>query len=835
MSDRVLLKVYYFGQILLQTSEGVKFICEKPLDVVIPFIISFEELKGVISEAIDSERARKISCILYRYPIQVFGGFVQFQSRYVTDEASMQEMFSMYIENRAQISFIELYIEFEQSEADRNILREDYNTDSEEEFESNYQFVGPDGDGGEDEGEGATAPDVTEVANALANDEPFEEPSFMRVLDLEAMHVPEFPGYMTAEIPIVADGEFAVGMEFGSREAVIKAIKEYTIRRSVDYRVYESEPLTFYAKCTQYGSGCDWLIRVSMISRKYCWVIRRYNGSHTCTRATISQDHSKLDSLTIAEAIKPLVEADPSLKVKSVIAEVQSKFNYTISYRKAWLAKQRAVEKIFGGWEASYEALPIWFEAMCHREPSAVVHFETMPAYQGDELVGDIRVLHRVFWSYYPCIRAFRHCKPVVQVDGTHLYGKYKGCLLVAVSQDGNNNIVPIAFAVVEGETSDAWHFFLSNLRQHVVTRDGIGLISDRHESINAAVERSNGAWSPPRAFHMFCIRHIESNFLRKFKAPYLQKLVVNIGNHLLNLVMLLIDSTFTRFLSTANFFFLCFPPRYSRTVREYELRYQRLRERGEAYTDWLNRIPREQYALAFDGGYRWGHMTTNLVECINSVLKGARNLPITALVKATFYRLNELFTRKRAEAEARISAGHVFSDVVTSKLHANQLASGNIQVSCFDRLNEVFEVREMPSGMEFAVDLRGLRCDCGEFQVDRIPCRHVFACCANQRLDWKLYVHDVYKMDQIRRVYRARFRPLGNPTTWPAYNGPRFVPNPFLRRVTKGRPKMTRFLNEMDTRMLRRPRRCRLCGAEGHTRSRCRQSSSANAGENAQ
>ncbi|RYQ82968.1 hypothetical protein Ahy_B10g101577 [Arachis hypogaea] len=790
MSDRVQLKLFYFGQILLETAEGVKFICESPVDIVIPFVISFEELKGVIREKIGSERARNISCILYRYPIQVFGGFVQYQSKYVTDDASMQEMFSMYIENRSQISFIELYVEFEQSEADRNILQEDYNSDSEEEFESNYEFAVPDGD--EDQGERTMCPDVTEVANALANEVPFEEPSFMRVLDLEAMHVPEFPEYMTAEIPMVADGEFVVGMEFSSREAVIKAVKEYTIRRSVDYRVYESEPLTFYAKCTQYGSGCDWLIRVSLISRKYCWVIRRYNGSHTCTTATISQDHSKLDSITIAEAIKPLVEVDPSLKVKSVIAEVQSKFNYTVSYRKAWLAKQRAIEKIFGGWEASYEALPIWFEAMCHKEPSAVVHFETMPVYQGDDLVGDIRVLHRVFWSYYPCIRAFRHCKPIVQVDGTHLYGKYKGCLLVAVSQDGNNNIVPIAFAIVEGETSDAWHFFLSNLRQHVVTRDGVGLISDRHESINSAVERSNGAWSPPRAFHMFCIRHIKSNFLRKFKAPYLQKLVVNIG--------------------------------YSRMVREYDVRYQRLRDRGEAYTNWLDRIPREQYALAFDGGYRWGHMTTNLVECINSVLKGARNLPITALVKATFYRLNELFTRKRAEAEARINAGHVFSEIVTSKLHANQLASGNIQVSCFDRQNEVFEVREMPSGLEFAVDLRSLRCDCGEFQVDRIPCRHVFACCANQRLDWRLYVHDVYKMDQVRRVYRARFRPLGNPTTWPAYNGPRFIPNPYMRRVSKGRPRMTRFLNEMDTRMLRRPRRCTLCGAEGHSRSRCRQ-----------
>ncbi|XP_057746253.1 uncharacterized protein LOC130965511 [Arachis stenosperma] len=493
------------------------------------------------------------------------------------DEASLQEMFSMYIESHAQISFIELYAEFEQSEADRNIVREDYNSDSEEEFECNYEVVGPDGD--EDQGDGTMAPNVTDVANALTNEVPFEEPSFMRVLDLDAMHIPEFSEYMSAEISIVANGEFAMGMEFNSRKAVIKAMKEYTIRRSVDYRVYESEPLTFYAKCTQYESGCDWLVRVSMISRKHCWVIRRYNGSHTCTRATISQDHSKLDLITIAEAIKPLVEADPSLKIKSVITEEQSKFNYTISYRKAWLAKQKAVEKIYGGWKASYEVLPIWFEVMCHKEPSAVVHFETMPAYQGDDLVTDIRVLHQVFWSYYPCIRAFKHCKPIVQVDGTHLYGKYKGCLLVAVLQDGNNNIVPIAFVIVEGDTSDVWHFFISNLRQHVVTWDGVGLISDRHESINAAVVRS-----------------------------------------------------------------------YSQT-----------------------------YALAFDGGYRWSHMTTNIVECINSVLKGARNLPINALVKTIFYKLNELFTRKRAEAKARINAGHVFSELVTSKLHANQLASGNI------------------------------------------------------------------------------------------------------------------------------------------------------------
>ncbi|RYR26666.1 hypothetical protein Ahy_B02g060945 [Arachis hypogaea] len=146
-------------------------------------------------------------------------------------------MFSMYIESRAQISFIELYIEFEQSEADRNILRKDYNSDSEEEFESNYEVVSPNEN--EDQGDGTVALNVTDVANTLANEVPFEEPSFMRVLDLEAMHAPEFPDYMSA-------GDEGV----------------YPPKKCRLPCVYESEPLTFYAKCTQYESGCGWLIRM---------------------------------------------------------------------------------------------------------------------------------------------------------------------------------------------------------------------------------------------------------------------------------------------------------------------------------------------------------------------------------------------------------------------------------------------------------------------------------------------------------------------------------------------------------------------------------------------
>ncbi|RYR48209.1 hypothetical protein Ahy_A07g034218 isoform A [Arachis hypogaea] len=203
-----------------------------------------------------------------------------------------------------------------------------YNTKSEEKFERTYHIISLIED--MDEDDIIVELGIADVANALASQHLSGEPSFMHVLDLDPMNAPEFSEY--------------VNTEFNSRETVIAAIKDYTIRLGVNYPLCESKLTTFYAKC-----------------RKFCWVIKWYNGNHTCTKTTISQDHTKMNSDTIAKVIKPLVEVDPSLKVKFVIVE--------------------AIGKIFGGWEASYEALSSWFKAIVQKEPSAIVEIETAPAY----------------------------------------------------------------------------------------------------------------------------------------------------------------------------------------------------------------------------------------------------------------------------------------------------------------------------------------------------------------------------------------------------------------------------------------------------------------------
>jgi hypothetical protein len=229
-----------------------------------------------------------------------------------------------------------------------------------------------------------------------------------------------------------------------------------------------------------------------------------------------------------------LIEKDPSIKAKIIIAHIRQRFNYTPSYRKAWIAKNMAIEKIYGNWEKSYQELPRWLIALQTFLPRTVIQMETLQAVDSNgNILQNSGIFHRLFWAFYPCIKGFEYCKPIVQVDGTWLYGKYKGTLLMATTQDGNSNIFPIAFALVEGETKDGWSFFLKNLRRHVTPQAGICLISDRHEAIKSAYNNPENGWQAPPSRHVYCVRHIAQNFMRKFKVRDLRKKVMNMGNDL--------------------------------------------------------------------------------------------------------------------------------------------------------------------------------------------------------------------------------------------------------------------------------------------------------------
>lgn len=92
----------------------------------------------------------------------------------------------------------------------------------------------------------------------------------------------------------------------------------------------------------------------------------------------------------------------------------------------------------------------------------------------------------------------------------------------------------------------------------------------------------------------------------------------------------------------------------------------------------WLERHPLDRWTLAHDGGRRYGLLTTSMSEIFNSVLKGARFLPITACVQLTFYRLVHYFDVRRPLGISARTNGDAYTPPCCCKT-----SSFNVKIKC--------------------------------------------------------------------------------------------------------------------------------------------------------
>jgi hypothetical protein len=246
------------------------------------------------------------------------------------------------------------------------------------------------------------------------------------------------------------------------------------------------------------------------------------------------------------------------------------------------------------------------------------------------------------------------------------------------------------------------------------------------------------------------------------------------------------------------------------------------LNDRGTKYTEWLSAIDIDKWTLLWDGGRRCGQMTTNLVECINSTLKVARFLPITALVQTTYWRCTELFSNKIEQLSAEKAAGNGVPQRIREEIQKRSLTNGHWGVVISSRADQQFVVIDYAKNEQFKVSLLERFCDCGDFQVDRYPCEHALPCIAKLNVRWIQYVDEVYTLHKICQVWARPFTPIGHRRTWPVFNDYTLCANIEMERKAKGRPKSNRFPNEMDGFGTRRRKRCALCRDLGHTSSHC-------------
>ncbi|XP_078170359.1 uncharacterized protein LOC144564632 [Carex rostrata] len=579
-----------------------------------------------------------------------------------------------------------------------------------------------------------------------------------------------------------ANGDWK-GLIFSDKKSLLRALEEWHVTHFVRMKVKKSDTCRYTCVCVE--NNCSWRLHAHKPKGAAYFLVSQYNGSHNCVIAIGNSMHRNCTSTLICEKILPSMRASLSMSVKEIQLKIKDDFKIEISYELAWKARSRALRIIYGSWERSFSDLPRYLSMMQASNPGTV--WTINPPWTGR----DVQQFRRVFWAFGPSIEGWKCCQPVVSVDGTHLYGKYEGCALIATSIDANGGLYPIAFAICDKENGDNWQWFLHSLREFVTRERKVCIISDRFSG-NKEVVRS--VFSPDDGHaHRWCLRHIKANLK---KAGFTDKVVLDkfYINGCVNEIA-----------------------EFNRLKEQFKTECE---DAWQWVEDRLNN-DREYWALTFDGGRRYGVMTTNWSESLNSVLRGTRSLPVTAFVIATFYRVNQAFVERSEEGRKMTNQ---LCPKVIAKIRHRQSASRGYQVCRFGPCQ--FEVNTGTSLYPVTINGSSSSCVCEVFRLTKLSCSHMLACCGEQwhKTDFHTLCDDWHFTEMYRNTYSVRFHPVPDKRFWPSMEGPTMLP-PALRNK-KGRPKSTRIRNSMDVRETTgaTKHKCSHCSVLGHYKKRCPQ-----------
>ncbi|XP_027905846.1 uncharacterized protein LOC114165407 [Vigna unguiculata] len=254
------------------------------------------------------------------------------------------------------------------------------------------------------------------------------------------------------EIVLVPTMDYNPYGEFDSKEATVSAIKHYHITNGYNFNVVESKPHIYVARCIHYNNGCQWRLRA-----RWLLAAQQTNPGTTfqLSGPPVNVDAEDETSTYIMErcfwAFGPCIE---DFKYCKLVVQVDGTF-LTGKYHATLLTTiaQDGNRNIFPLAFAIVEEAREFCQPYDRKKLTGnqtIFTLSTTYVNVDAEDETSTYIMERCFWAFGPCIEGFKYCKPVVQVDGTFLTGKYHATLLTTIAQDGNRNIFPLAFAIVE-------------------------------------------------------------------------------------------------------------------------------------------------------------------------------------------------------------------------------------------------------------------------------------------------------------------------------------------------------------------------------------------------
>ena len=423
-------------------------------------------------------------------------------------------------------------------------------------------------------------------------------------------------------------------------------------------------------------------------------------------------------------------------------------------------------------------------------------------------------------------------------IDGTFLTGKYKGQILTAIGVDGNNQVLPIAFAFVENENTRSWFWFLERVKRHVVAeRPDVCLISDRHSGLLAAIDELQlglGTEAPiwPDVRNRWCIRYMGANFYDHFKNKDLMDMFKRLCNEnqqrKFNAMWKLLDQFTLKQAEEAE--------AGVEVGSSTGAQGHRRGRNSKPFTHWIRDAPKEKWSLLYDtDGSRYGIGTTNQAECYNMVLRPVRGLPLVGIVEYIMYGCTRYFIDRYAKATLWLNSPQVtFCSRISEYMNKKTLKAHNHNVTPMGTMERRYEVacndrsrrgvrRERVVQECLLRDDGTAVCTCHKPRLLHVPCSHVIAACQETGIRSSCYVSPYFKKEAVQSVWAQEVYGMGILGPFTQKHVPTFyIPDPETKRGI-GRRQTRRIRNNMDVAEAGKvPKICTQCGQRGHTYKKC-------------
>ncbi|XP_019162689.1 PREDICTED: uncharacterized protein LOC109159120 [Ipomoea nil] len=577
-----------------------------------------------------------------------------------------------------------------------------------------------------------------------------------------------------------------LGKTFLTKGDFREAVKTYGLQFGKELKFVKNDKVRCIAKCVQ--EGCNWRVNCRRDPDEQCWrIIVLVDEHNDC--AWVHENRLVTASL-IAKRWRNQIDGNSEWKTSEFRKKVCTEDHHDLTVRQAYNAMCLAKKAIKGELEDNFNK--IWNYELEIKKTNPNTRFLTKLSdlrYEG----GKHRLL-RVYICWEACREGFKHCRPLVGVDGCHLRGKAGGMMLTAIGVDANDSIFPIAYAIVEGENKDSWCWFLKLLKTDIglnnLRQQNYTFMSDKQKGLIPAFEEVL-----PLVNHRYCVRHLHGNMQ-----------VAGFGG--LPLKNALWKAARATTIST-----------FKDAMRE-------LRDLDSTTFQWLNdKHPSEWSKSHFNTTATSDMLVNNICESFNAMIKDARDSPLINCLeivrKQIMIRLFEC-RKQAAQWSGTICPG------IVKKISVFEEQAGGYWGFQSDEF--LFEIKG--SYDQHQVDLRAKTCSCRKWDLTGLPCRHVIRAIWLKKGNGPIYeyVDSCYTVDTYVKTYSGSIHPMAGPSEWPQSDIE--PPLPPLVTTKVGRPKKLRIrsageANKGQSSTKRQSRKhvslhCKICKQKGHNSRRC-------------